>query len=62
MGKTLNFLKSLILRHGTKVSSLAILHDVNYEKTTAIKPLAKLERVNIGKCTYNWYNGSSVRL
>lgn len=52
MGKVLNFVKSLIQRHGTKVSPLAILYDVNCDTTTAIKPLAKLERSNIGKCTY----------
>ena len=52
MGKLLDFLKLLIRRHGTKVSPLAILHDVNCDNTVAIKPLAKLERANIGKCTY----------
>lgn len=52
MGKVIGLIKSFIKRRGTKISPLAILHDVNYDTTAAIKPLAKLERATVGKCTY----------
>lgn len=52
MGKVIGLIQSIIKRCGTKISPLAILHDVNYDATAAIKPLAKLERSTIGKCTY----------
>lgn len=49
MGKIVKLIKSFLQRRG---SPFAVLHDVTYNTTTAIKPLAKLERSNIGKCTY----------
>ena len=52
MGKVANLIKSFFQHRGTKISPLAVLHDVTYDATSAIKPLAKLERSNIGKCTY----------
>ena len=52
MGKIVKLIKSFLQRRGTRISPFAVLHDVTYDTTTAIKPLAKLERSNIGKCTY----------
>lgn len=52
MSMILKFIVNFFERRGTKISSLAILHDVTHDVTTAIKPLAKIERSNIGKCTY----------
>ena len=48
----MNLIKSFFQRRRTKISLLAVLHSVTYTNTTAIKLLAKLERSNIGKCTY----------
>ena len=52
MSKFFAFIKNTYTRRHTKISSFAILHDVQYEPSTAIKALAKLERARIGKCTY----------
>lgn len=51
MGRKLNIIKSIISRRGTKVSPFAILHDVQYDQTTAIRSLVKMERSSIGKCS-----------
>lgn len=40
-----------IKRIGTPVSALAILRDTEYEKTSAIRALVKMERSKIGKCS-----------
>lgn len=52
MRKILSFVKEVWHRRKTKISYLAMLHDVTYDTTTAIKALAKLERATVGKCTY----------
>lgn len=52
MGKVFTFIKNTVKRRKTKISPLAILHDVKYDKTTGIKSLARLERAEVGKCTY----------
>lgn len=53
MGKIFSILKNTISRRGTRISPLAILHDVQFNPSnTSIKALAKLERASIGKCTY----------
>lgn len=52
MNRIINGIKHFCKCLGTQVSPLAILHEVTCTKTTAIKPLAKLERSSIGKCTY----------
>ena len=52
MGKAAKFINNVIKRRGTKISSLAILHDVKYESSTGIKALARLERATVGRCTY----------
>ena len=55
MGKFLSFFsffREVWHRRKTKISPLAILHGVTYDATTAIKPLVKLEKSTIGKCTY----------
>lgn len=52
MGRVLSFLSETWKRRNTKISPLAVLHDVQYDKTTAIKALVKSERSTIGKCTY----------
>lgn len=38
-------------RIGTSQSSFAIIRSTKYHKTTGIRPLAKMERSDIGKCT-----------
>lgn len=52
MTKIFNLLKNIIDRKNTKISPLAILQDVKFDSTTSIKALAKLERTEVGKCTY----------
>jgi acetyltransferase-like isoleucine patch superfamily enzyme len=52
MSNMLKFIKGVWNRRKTKISPLAILNEVTYDKTTAIKALAKLERASVGKCTY----------
>lgn len=52
MRKILSLIKNIWHRRKTKISYLAILHDVTYDTAIAIKALAKLERATVGKCTY----------
>ncbi len=52
MCKVFTFVKNTINRRKTKISPLAILHDVKYDKTTGIKALARLERAEVGRCSY----------
>lgn len=47
----LNPIKNYFQRRGTRVSALAQLSDVQYDETTAIRPLVKSERSVFGKCT-----------
>ena len=51
MGKFTNQIASVWGRRGTKVSPLAILHDVQFDKTSSIRSLVKMERASIGKCS-----------
>ncbi len=51
MGKKIRFIKSFFDRMGTSISPFAILHNVEYDDTTAIRPLVKMERAVIGKCS-----------
>ena len=41
----------MVKRRGTHISPLAILHEVQYDKTTSIGALVKMERASIGKCS-----------
>ena len=52
MGKILTFMTQFMKRRKTNISPFAILHDVIFDNTSAIKALAKLERATVGKCTY----------
>lgn len=51
MNKVLKQIQSIWKRRGTKVSPLAILHNVKYDKTSSIRSLVKMERAAIGKCS-----------
>lgn len=51
MGAVITQLKEMHKRRGTKVSKLAILHGVEYDPTSAIRNLVKMERSSIGKCS-----------
>ena len=51
MGTLFDQFKEISRRKGTRVSKLAILHDVKYDKTCAIRGLVKMERSSIGKCS-----------
>lgn len=50
--KIVALVKSIISRRNTNISPFAILYEVQYDSTTSIKALAKLERAKVGKCTY----------
>ena len=52
MTKLICFVKEACNRKKTNISPFAILNDVTYDSTTAIKALVKSERSIIGKCTY----------
>ena len=52
MVKFLNYFREVVKRRHTKISLLAILHDVKFEDSTGIKALARLERATVGRCTY----------
>lgn len=47
----INVVTSALKRIGTPQSSLAVIRSTGYDKTTGIRPLVKMERSNIGKCT-----------
>lgn len=49
--KLLTFLKNAKNRRKTQISPFAILTDTQVDKTTAIRPLVKMERATIGKCS-----------
>lgn len=51
MKKIFRQIKAICKRCGTKVSPLAILHNVKYDKTSAIRNFVKMERASIGKCS-----------
>ena len=48
MRKIFSLIKDIWHRRKTKISYLAILHEVTYDTTIAIKALAKLERATVG--------------
>lgn len=52
MKHMIRFVRGVYQRKNTNISPFAILRDVIYDPTSAIKALAKLERSIIGKCTY----------
>lgn len=57
--KVMNILKivtGMWKRRNTRIPPLAILNEVSYDETTAIKALAKLGRASVGKCCIfeNW--------
>lgn len=51
MKKILKQCKEIWSRCGTRVSPFAVLHDVHYDRTSCIRPLVKMERASIGKCS-----------
>lgn len=51
MGRVLEWGKQAIQRRGSLISPFAVLRDVDYDKTTSIRPLVKMERSKIGKCS-----------
>lgn len=51
MGAIASQLRAIRKRKGTRVSKLAILHNVKYDKTSFIGNFVKMERASIGKCS-----------
>lgn len=51
MNRAFKQIQSIWKRRGTKVSPLAVLQDVEYDKTSSIRSLVKMERASIGKCS-----------
>lgn len=51
MNRFIQQIKTVWQRRGTKVSPLAILHEVQYDTTSSIRSLVKMERACIGKCS-----------
>ena len=51
MNKVIKQIRDMWKRRGTKVSPLAILRDVKYDRTSSIRSLVKMERASIGKCS-----------
>lgn len=47
----INAIIGILKRIGTPQSGLAIICSTEYDMTTGIRPLVKIERSNIGKCT-----------
>ena len=52
MSNLFTFVKNYIQRRKTKISPLAILHNVKCDKSTGIKAFARLERAEVGSGTY----------
>ena len=52
MKRIIHIAKEACNRRNSKVSPFAILNNVKYDSTTAIKAFVKSERSTIGKCTY----------
>lgn len=44
-------INSMFYKRGTHISRLAVIRDVNCEENVSIRPLCKIERVTIGKCS-----------
>ena len=49
--KIFSFIKNMIKRKGTHISSFSVLTDTEVHEATAIRPLVKMERSKIGKCS-----------